>query len=69
MLTGGPNNSTQAIQDAIVDTLRYTVHCANFYFRTSREHGVFVPHEVRLLVAAAGENMVETRALIAQPFG
>ncbi|CAE7727737.1 unnamed protein product, partial [Symbiodinium pilosum] len=54
-----------AIQDAIVDTLRYTVHCANFYFRTSREHGVFVPHEVRLLVAAAGENMVEGFGILA----
>ena len=44
--------------DPDVATLQYTVKCSNFYFRTLREHGVFVPDDVRLLVSAAGQAMV-----------
>ena len=43
--------------DPMVDKLRFTVRCANFFFRRLREHGVFVAHEERLLIAAAGEGM------------
>ncbi|CAE7261300.1 unnamed protein product, partial [Symbiodinium pilosum] len=45
------------IQHEILETLRYTVQCGNFFYRSLREHGVFIPHETRNLLVAAGQSM------------
>ena len=44
-------------EDPMVGQLRFTIRCANYFFRSLREHGVFVEHQARLLIAAAGESM------------
>ena len=60
------NPVSQEIEDEMVKTLAYTVRCANYYFRTLRNHGVFVPHDVRLMVVAAGKGMTASRHAVSQ---
>ena len=58
LFCGRATEDTEDIQaNSILDMLRFTSGNANFYFRTLRDHGVFVPHSTRVLVTAAGQYM------------
>lgn len=47
-------------QDGFLQGLKVAVVAANMYFRTMRNHGVFIPAADRQVVVQAGEKMLDT---------
>ena len=42
----------------LLSTLRYTIKCCNYFFRTLRKYGLWIPSPACLEAAVAGQDMV-----------